>query len=67
MVQEQARQEQFEIVKSLMACNHQGGASVCTHVQKMKSYTNKLENLGVQFPKELAIDMVLNSLSHSYH
>ena len=66
MFQEQARQERFEIVKSLMACKQQEGASVCAHVQKMKSYIDRLGNLGVELPKELTIDMVLNSLSSSY-
>lgn len=32
----------------------------------MKSHIDRLENLGVKFPKELAIDMVLNSLTGSY-
>lgn len=36
------------------------------YVQRMKSYIDILENLGVQFPKELAIDIVLNSLSSLY-
>ncbi|KAJ9551125.1 hypothetical protein OSB04_015170 [Centaurea solstitialis] len=66
MFQEQARQERFQVVKSLMECKHQDGTSVCTHVQKMKAYIDRLGNLGVNFPRELAIDMVLNSLSGAY-
>lgn len=50
-----------------MFCKHQYVTSICTHIQKLKSYIYKFENLGVQFPKELAIDMVLNSLSSLYH
>ena len=49
-----------------MACKLQEGASVCAHVQKMKSYIDRLGNLGVELPKELSIDMVLNSLTSSY-
>jgi hypothetical protein len=67
MFQEQARQERFETVRSLMACKHMEGTSVCAHVQKMKGYIDRLENLGVQLLKELAIDMVLNSLSSQFH
>ena len=66
MFQEQARQERFEIVKSLMACKQKEGTSVCAHVIKMKEYIDRHQNLGVEFPKELAIDMVLNSLSSSF-
>ena len=32
----------------------------------MKSYIDRLGNLGVELPKELTIDMVLNLLSSSY-
>ena len=66
MFQEQARQERFQVVKSLMECKHQDGTPVCMHVQKMKAYIDKLGNLGVDFPRELGIDMVLNSLSGAY-
>ncbi|KAL7584328.1 uncharacterized protein LOC111913142 [Lactuca sativa] len=66
MFHEQAREERFKIVKSFMACKLQEGASVCAHVQKMKSYIDRLRNLGVDLPRELAIDMVLKSLTSSY-
>ena len=66
MFQEQARQERFEIVKSLMTSKLQEGSYVCAHVQKMKSYIDRLGNLGVELPKELDIDMVLNSLTSLY-
>ena len=39
---------------------------MCAHVQKMKGYIDRLGNLHVDFPNELAIDMVLNSLSSAY-
>ena len=66
MFQEQATQERFQVVKSLMDCKHQDSTSVCTHVQKMKAYIDRLGNLGVNLPTELAIDIVLNSLSGAY-
>lgn len=37
------------------------------HIENMKSYIKRLGILGVECPKELAIDMVLNLLSSSYH
>ena len=39
---------------------------MCAHVLKMKSYIDKLERMGVVFPKEQANDLVLLSLSKSY-
>lgn len=33
----------------------------------MKSYIGRLGNLGVKFPKELAVGTILNLLSSSYH
>lgn len=50
-----------------MDCQHQDGNYVYVHVQKMKLYIDRLGNLGVKFPKELVVDMVLNSFSTSYH
>lgn len=45
-----------------MICTLQEDASMYIRVQKMKLYVDILENLDVQFPKELTIDMVLNAL-----
>lgn len=39
---------------------------VCAQNQKMKLYIDWLGNLGVEFPKDLAIYMVLNFHSSSY-
>ena len=50
------------MVRALVECKHQEGTSVCAHVQKMKGYIDRLGNINVDFPNELAIDMVLNSL-----
>ncbi|KAL4573827.1 hypothetical protein LXL04_020646 [Taraxacum kok-saghyz] len=66
MFQQQARQERYGVVESLMKCKQSDGASVCTHVRKMKMYIDILINLGVKVPNELAIDMVLNSLNGSF-
>lgn len=50
-----------------MACKHQDRTFVYTYIQKMMLYIDRLGNLGVEFPKEVAINMVLNSLYALYH
>lgn len=42
------------------------GIFLCVCIQKMNLYIDRLGNLGVKFPKELDIDMVLKSLYSSY-
>ena len=61
-----ARQEKFEVVKSLMACKMKEGESVVSHVQRMQRYIERLVKLNIHFDEELAIDMVLNSLPDCY-
>ncbi|KAL7600497.1 hypothetical protein Lser_V15G27033 [Lactuca serriola] len=61
-----ARQEKFEVVKSLMACKMKEGESVVSHVQRMQRYIERLVKLNIHFDEELAIDMVLNSLHDCY-
>lgn len=39
---------------------------MCSHIQKIKSYIDNIENLCVELPKELIVNMVLNSLCSSY-
>ncbi|KAL4567872.1 hypothetical protein LXL04_023468 [Taraxacum kok-saghyz] len=63
---QKARQEILHIVKSLMTCKLKEGSSVCVHVQQMKSYIDQLENLQVIFDQNLAIDIILNSLTAAY-
>ncbi|KAI3700614.1 hypothetical protein L2E82_45250 [Cichorium intybus] len=40
--------------------------SVCTHVQRMQRYVERLQKLNMQIDEELPIDMVLNSLLSCY-
>lgn len=61
-----ARQEKYEVVKSLMACKMKDGESVCHHVQKMQRYIERMAKLNVVIDDEFAIDIVLNSLPSSY-
>ena len=63
---QRARQERLTIVKSLMACKLKEGSLLCVHVQQMKSYVDQLENLKVIFDQNLAIDIILNSLTTAY-
>ncbi|KAL7618541.1 hypothetical protein Lser_V15G01506 [Lactuca serriola] len=58
--------EKYEITQALLACKHQDGKFVCVHVLEMKSYIDRLDMLGVVFPKDLAIELVLVSLPESY-
>ncbi|KAI3522611.1 hypothetical protein L1887_00533 [Cichorium endivia] len=62
----QARQEKYEVVRALMACKLKEGESVCTHVQRIQRYVERLQKLNMHIDEELAIDMVLNSLPSCY-
>ena len=61
-----SRVERYKTTQALLACKHQDGNSVCAHVLKMKSYIDKLDRMGVAFPREQTIDLVLLSLPKSY-
>ena len=58
--------ERCETNQALLACRHQDGNFLCVHVLQMKSYIDKLDRLGVVFPREQAIELVLLSLPKSY-
>ena len=66
MFQQQARHEQFEVMRSLLGCRMQEGSSVSAHVLKMKGYIDHLARLDNPLSNELAGDMILNSLPKSY-
>jgi hypothetical protein len=61
-----ARQEKYEIVKSLISSKMKDGESVSGHVQRMQRYVDRLVRLNVHIDEELAIDIVLNSLPSCY-
>ena len=61
------REERFEVVKSLMSCKPKEGVSICAFVLEMKRYIDRLKMLNVKIDKELAIDMVFNSLPSSFN
>ena len=66
MFQQQARQERYETTKALHSCKMAEGASVSSHVLKMKGYIEHLDRLGFPLNQELATDLILNSLLDSY-
>ena len=61
-----SRVERYKTVQAILASRHQDGNFVCAHVLEMKSYINKLDMMGVVFPREQEIDLVLFSLTESY-
>ncbi|KAK8540198.1 hypothetical protein V6N12_046489 [Hibiscus sabdariffa] len=63
----QARQERYETSKALFQCKMSEGSPVGAHVIKMMGYIQTLEKLGFPLNDELAIDVVLQSLSDSFN
>ena len=66
MFQEHSRIERYETSQALYSCKMVEGASVSAHVMKMKRYIDHRERLGYPVAKELATDIILNSLSKDY-
>lgn len=66
MFQEHSRREWYETSQALYSCKMVEGASVSAHVMKMKRYIDRRERLGYPVAKELATDIILNSLSKDY-
>ncbi|KAL7610559.1 hypothetical protein Lser_V15G14465 [Lactuca serriola] len=58
--------EKFKATQSLLASKHEDGKFICAHVLEMKLHIDKLEMLGVDVSRKLAIDLVLQSLPKSY-
>lgn len=66
MFHKKAIQERYEVVKALMACKLNEWDLCMLMCKKIQRHIERLEKLNVNFNKELAIDMVLNSLPSSY-
>ncbi|KAA0063133.1 Retrovirus-related Pol polyprotein from transposon TNT 1-94 [Cucumis melo var. makuwa] len=66
MVQEQARQEKFNIINTFVNCKLTRGSQVSPHVLKIKSYLEQLQRLGLEISCELTIDIVLQSLPDNF-
>ena len=66
MFQEKARIERFTTIKALLSCKLTTGGSVSPHVLKMKGHLDHLDKLGLKIEKELAVDIILQSLPEAY-
>ncbi|GJS52084.1 hypothetical protein Tco_0625446 [Tanacetum coccineum] len=55
MIQQQADQELFEIVKAFHSCKQEKWQFVGSYVLKMKGYLDRLERLGFLMPNELGV------------
>lgn len=63
---EQSRVERFNIVKELFRTRMPEGSSVHEHGLKMINYIEQLQRLDVGMDADLTIDIVLQSLPHSF-
>ena len=61
-----ARQERYEIISSMITARMKDGEPITGHLQKMQRFVDRLLKLNVDFPEELAIDIILHSLPPSY-
>ncbi|VFR01310.1 unnamed protein product, partial [Cuscuta campestris] len=66
LYQGQSRHERFLVSKALFSCKLSSGNPVGPHVLKMIGYITNLEKLGVSLQKELATDLILQSLPELY-
>src|SRR5436190_9232298 len=66
LFQAQARVERYEMIKALHECKIAEGALVSTHVIKMIGYIENLKRLGFPYNRDMAIDIILQSLPPSY-
>ncbi|KAI3523823.1 hypothetical protein L1887_02255 [Cichorium endivia] len=62
----QERIERREVVKAFTNGKPRDGESICTHVQRMQGYIERLRKLEMPVHEDLAVDIVLNSLRSSY-
>ena len=66
LYQEEARNERFQVSKALFNSKLAEGNPVGPHVLKMIGYVENLERLGFPLGKELATDLILQSLPDSF-
>ena len=66
MFQQQARQERYECLKSVLGCKLQDGGNVSAHVLRMKANMERMERLGFTIGREMAVDLILQSLPNAY-
>ncbi|GKF89291.1 hypothetical protein Tco_0263254, partial [Tanacetum coccineum] len=63
---QQAEQELLQTEREFHACKQEEGQSVSSYVLKMKSYIDNLERLGHAVSQNLAVSLILVSLSKEY-
>ena len=61
-----ARQERYEIIYSMITTRMKDGESIMGHMHKMQIFVDRLLKLKVNFPEDLAIDIILHSLPTCY-
>ncbi|KAL7611006.1 hypothetical protein Lser_V15G13097 [Lactuca serriola] len=61
-----ARQEWYKIISSMITTRKKDGEPITGHMQKMQRYVDRLLKLNVNFPEKLAIDIILHSLLSCY-
>ncbi|VFQ80902.1 unnamed protein product [Cuscuta campestris] len=66
LYQGQSRHERFLVSKALFSCKLSSGNPVGPQVLKMIGYITNLEKLGFSLQKELATDLILQSLPELY-
>ncbi|VFQ90036.1 unnamed protein product, partial [Cuscuta campestris] len=66
LYQAQSRHERFLVSKALLSFKLSSGNPVGPHVLKMIGYITNLEKLGFSLQKELAMDLILQSLPELY-
>ena len=57
--QANARIERYEVSNKFYSCKMEENSSVSEHILKMSGYANRLNQLGINIPDEVAIDRVL--------
>ncbi|VFQ85570.1 unnamed protein product [Cuscuta campestris] len=66
LYQGQSRHERFLVSKALFSCKLSSGNPVGPHILKMIGYITNLEKLGFSLQRELATDLILQSLPELY-
>jgi hypothetical protein len=64
--QAHSRVKRYDASDKFFSCKMEENSSVSEHVLKMSGYFNRLNQLGVNLPNEVAIDRVLQSLPPRY-
>ncbi|GJY19714.1 retrotransposon protein, putative, ty1-copia subclass [Tanacetum coccineum] len=67
MFQAKASKECLDVVKYLMACKLEPGASICAFVLEMKGFFNRLKSLNMVFGAKLSINIILSGLPANYN